>query len=170
MGIFNIFKKKPVSFEDAGRQLLSVAIGKNQGSIDYYLEKILPQIASYLDVDLDAYDMDVLRAGTLIVCIWAATKTVEHERRQLLDIAYRTSEKEAFNKALAFRYEKYDNAWDESAGKNQQTLAKQMLSDMLFPDELDERVNNTSAMSLMNTFIFNIMEKVRKAKAEIGFG
>lgn len=168
LGISDVSKGKTASFEEAGRKLLLVAIGENQENIDYFLEKTLPQIATYLDINLDDYDMGNLRSAAYIFCLWAATKAMEPESKRMLDIAYHVFEKrDDFNELLKINYEAYNNDWDESAGANQQTLAKQMLSDMLFPDELDERVNNISAMSLMNTFIFNVIEKVRKAKAEM---
>jgi len=170
MGIFDIFQKKPVSFEVASKKLMATAGGKNIENIEYFLEKTLPQIATYLDVDLNSYEMGYLRNCTLIVCLWIAAKTVEPEGKQLLDIACRSDDDEVFKKILLIRYEQYKNAWDESAGANQQTLAKHILSDMLFPDAPDERVNNISAMSLMNTFVFNVMGKVLKAKAEMVSG
>lgn len=176
LGTSDISKKKTVSFEVAGRKLMLVAIGgENQENINYFLEKTLPQIATHLNINLNDDYMDEFRGAAYIFCLWAATKAMEPESKRMLDICYHFFEnRDDFNKALSINYEAYNNIWDESAGANQQTLAKQMLFDMLFPDESDEshgpdeRVNNISAMSLMNTFIFNIIEKVRKAKAEIG--
>jgi hypothetical protein len=176
LGTSDISKKKTVSFEVAGRKLMLVAIGgENQENINYFLEKTLPQIATHLNINLNDDYMGEFRGAAYIFCLWAATKAMEPESKRMLDICYHLFEnRDDFNKALSINYEAYNNIWDESAGANQQTLAKQMLFDMLFPDESDEshgpdeRVNNISAMSLMNTFIFNIIEKVRKAKAEIG--
>ena len=176
-GTSDISKKKTVSFEEAGHKLLLVAIGgENQENINYFLEKTLPPIATHLNINLND-DVDEFRGAAYIFCLWAATKAMEPESKRMLDICYHLFEnRDDFNKALSANYEAYNNIWDESAGANQQTLAKQMLFDMFFPDESDEshgpdeRVNNISAMSLMNTFIFNIIEKVRKAKAEMGAG
>lgn len=177
LGTSDISEKKTVPFEVAGRKLMSVAIGgEKQENINYFLEKTLPQIATHLNINLNDDYMDEFRGAAYIFCLWAATKAMEPESKRMLDICYHLFEnRDDFNKTLSINYEAYNNIWDESAGANQQTLAKQMLFDMFFPDESDEshgpdeRVNNISAMSLMNTFIFNIIEKVRKAKVEMGY-
>lgn len=188
MGLFDLLNKKPVSFKDAGqkvsvsfevagRKLLLVAIGgENHENINYFLEKTLPKIATHLNINLNDDYMDEFRGAAYIFCLWAATKAMEPESKRMLGICYHLFEnRDDFNNILSINYEAYNNVWDESAGANQQALAKQMLFDMLFPDESDEshgpdeRVSNISAISLMNAFIFNIIEKVRKAKAEMGY-
>jgi len=112
--------------------------------------------------------MDMIGTATYIVCLWAAAKAMEPEGKWFMDIAYECIENDDLNKIISFKHEKYNDAWDESAGKNQPILAKCFLRHVIFNGEPDEKVDNISATSLMNTFLVDIMEKNLKAKAEIG--
>lgn len=170
MGLFDIFTKKSVSFEVAGKQLLSVAVGNT----DYFLEEATPSIAIDLDIDLDTYNINILRTDTLIVCVWAAAKALEHEDKMLINIIYSQffkvvdeDRRDQLEEVFKFRSEKYNNAWDESAGGNQQILATHILSDMFFSGELDERLFNIKATSSVIIFVFVIMESVLKARAKM---
>lgn len=163
MGFIDRFTKEPMSFDAAGKQLASVAAS----SIDRFLQEDLPEIADCLDVDLDTFDINVLRGETMIVCLWAATKSLENEDQRLINVIHTTffgaigdDRRSQFQKMFSHRSDKYSEAWDETSGGNQSILAVNILSEMFNDGELEERLLDIVAMSLVQTFVFNTMLSV----------
>ena len=134
-----------------------------------FLEISLPNIGNYLGIDLDTFDINVLRAETMIVCVWAATKALENDDPRLINAihsrlfaAIGEDRRSQFQKMFSCRCNKYNEAWDESSRGNQIVLAHHILAEMF-----DEEVFDFFALTLVIHLVLSTMEVVLKARAKI---
>src|SRR6266498_3756740 len=170
MRFFDRFTKRKMSFDVTGGHLLSMAMA----SLNPFLEVALPEIANYLDIDLDTFDINVLRAETMIVCLWAATKSLENDDHRLVNAIHRRffaaigdDRRSQLQKIFSYRCDKYNEAWDESSGGNQIVLAHYILSEMFNEGETDKGLYDIFALTFVIYLVFSTMETVLKARAKI---
>lgn len=169
MGFFDRFAKKNVSCEIAGKQLMSAAIRNSEA----FLEEVLPDVAKELNVDLDSYDKNFLTREAMFVCLWAATKALEFDKKKLI-VNLHNSFFELFdNKAgevRAFfedRHNRYNAAWNDSPSGMQSILAVNILSEIFNDGKLDKELMNFFAMNIVQMFVLNVMTNVLEVRKQI---
>jgi hypothetical protein len=171
MRFFDRFTKRKMSFDEAGRYLLLMATA----GLKPFLEESLPEIADYLDIDLDDFDINVLRGEIMMVSLWAATKALENDDHRLIRAIHSScfdaigdeDRRNQFQEAFSHRYEKYNEAWDERSGGNQTVLALYVLSEMFNEGEIDRGLFDIFASTFVIQFVFTTMGNVLKARAKI---
>jgi len=140
-----------------------------------FLEESLPEIADYLDIDLDDFDINVLRGQIMVVSLWAATKALENDDHRLIhaihsncfDVLGDKDKDNQFQKAFLHKSEKYNEAWDERSGGEQILLALCILSEIFNERKDDKALISSAAFLLVVQFVFITMENVLKARAKI---
>ena len=170
MNIFDRFTKRKMPFDLAGRHLLSIATA----GLSPFLEVALPEIADYLNIDLNTFNENVLRGETMIVCVWAATKSLENDDYRLINAIHSRlfsvigdDRRSQFQNIFPFRCKKYNEAWDENSGGNQMVLSLNILSEMFNEGEMDKGLIDILASTLVLNLVFSTMETVLKARAKI---
>lgn len=172
MGFLDKFTKRRMSYEDSARLLLSVSTA----GLGVFFDKIIPDISEDLGIDLDDFDWNVLRAEVMFVCLWAATKALEGEKQELIEMIHnaffnviKDERHQQLKEVFAQRSKKYDEAWDESSGGNQSILSVTILSELFCAGKLNADLLDIRPMSLVQTFVFNTMENVLNARNKISF-
>lgn len=169
MGFFDGFFKKNVSCEIAGKQLMSVVMNSSQ----VLLEKVVPDVAKMLNVDLDSYDKNMLARETMFVCLWAATKALEFDNNKLTENLHNSFfdlfDKKAGEVRALFndRHNRYNAAWNESSSGMQFILAVNIFSEIFNGGKLDKELIDAFAMHMVQMFILNVMTNVLEVRKHI---
>ncbi len=170
MKFFDKFTKWKMSFDAAGRHILTIAMI----NVKAFLKVTLPGIVDSLDIDLDTLDMDLLRADTIIVCLWATTKSLENDDHRLLDAIHRKffaaigedrQNQLLFLESYRYRCTKYNKTWD---AKSPVELGHDILCDMFNEGELDKDLLDPIAIHLLvPSLVTDIMKDVLEARNKI---
>jgi hypothetical protein len=167
MGFLDRFRKKPVYLKEAGKLLLSVATC----STETFLNEDLPEIAEDFGLDLDSFNIDILRSTILITSLWSATKALEGEKQQLIEAihgaffgVFDDEKSHQLKKYFSYICDKYNEAWDDSSGGNQSILSVSILSEIFYEGEHNENLLDIFAMSRVQTFVFSTMLNVLNAR------
>jgi hypothetical protein len=169
MGNFDKFTKKPVSYETACEQLLSIVVSESEA----FSNNVIPSISKDLNLDLSLYDKNTLRLETMFVCFWAAIKALEGDNEKLLKCFLTMffeafeDEKAKFKAIFKDRYYKYNEAWDDSSGGNQSILALNILAVMFCAGKPEERLLDFGVALSIQELVFKTMENILKVRKQI---
>jgi hypothetical protein len=166
MRFFDRFTKRKTYFDTASRLLLSLATS----GTEQFLEIDLPEIAKCFNIDLDDFDINILRGETIILCLWAATKALENDNSELIKdmqskafAAIGNDRRSQFQQQFSYRCDTYNNAWDESSQGNQSVLAHHILTALFGEGQYFDCI----ALFHIIGFVLIVMKSVLEMRAKI---